>query len=73
MRSGGSRPGGWATIAGGGLAPYRWPAWYATGLKQQTTQQLQQDCAAVRSFTAGSVQVVQWIGPGRLNDLEYGC
>lgn len=68
-----ARPGEWATITGGGLASHHWPVWYATGLKNRTAKQLRQDCAPGRSFTAGPVQVVQWIGPGYLNDLDYGC
>ncbi len=68
-----ARPGKWQTITGGGLKTRDWPVWYATGRRNLTTAQLQQDCAASKSFTAGPVQVVQWIGPGTLNDLNYGC
>lgn len=68
-----ARLGEWNTITGGHLATRRWPVWFATGLTNRTTAELQQYCAPGGSFTAGPVQVVQWIGPGRLNDLDYGC
>ena len=38
-----------------------------------TTAQLRTYCAPAKSLTSGPVQVVQWIGPGYLNDLDYGC
>jgi hypothetical protein len=66
-----ARAGEWSTITGGGLARHHWPVWYATGLRNQTTSQLARFCT--KSFTASSVQLVQWIGPGTLNDLDYGC
>jgi hypothetical protein len=66
-----ARAGEWATITGGGLAPHHWPVWYATGLTKQTITQLARYCT--KSFTASTVQIVQWIGPGTLNDLDYGC
>lgn len=66
-----ARAGEWATITGGGLAAHHWPVWYATGLTKQTTTQLARYCT--KSFTASPVQIVQWIGPGYLNDLDYGC
>jgi hypothetical protein len=66
-----ARAGEWSTITGGGLAAHHWPVWYATGLTKQTTQQLARYCT--KSFTASKVQIVQWIGAGTLNDLDYGC
>jgi hypothetical protein len=66
-----ARSGEWATITGGGLAAHHWPVWYATGLTKQTTKQLAGYCSA--SFTASKVQIVQWIGSGTLDDLDYGC
>ncbi|MDH2444526.1 hypothetical protein QDR37_11275 [Amnibacterium sp. CER49] len=67
-----ARPAQWATITGTGLGTSGWPVWYATGARNQTTSQLQQACKAT-SFTGGPIQVVQWIGQGHLNDLDYGC
>ncbi|HEY0373638.1 MAG TPA: hypothetical protein VGC94_02520 [Amnibacterium sp.] len=66
-----ARAGEWSTITGGGLATRHWPVWLATGLTKQTTTQLARFCT--KSFTASKVQIVQWIGPGTLNDLDYGC
>jgi hypothetical protein len=68
-----ARAGEWKTITGGGLKSRNWPVWFATGLKHQTTAQLRAYCAPSTSFTSGPVDVVQWIGPGTLNDLDYGC
>jgi hypothetical protein len=68
-----ARAGEWRTITGGGLKSHRWPVWFATGLKHQTTAQLRAYCGPTKSLTSGAVQVVQWIGPGTLNDLDYGC
>jgi hypothetical protein len=66
-----ARSGEWSTITGGRLAAHKWPVWYATGLRHQTSKQLAGYCT--RSFTASKVQIVQWIGKGFLNDLDYGC
>lgn len=63
----------WKAITGGGLKSRTWPVWFATGLKHQTTAQVRAYCAPTTSFTSGPVDVVQWIGPGTLNDLDYGC
>lgn len=66
-----ARPRQWAKITGGGLKKHAWPVWYATGRQNQTDTKLAGYCS--QSFTAAPVYIVQWIGPGTLNDLDYGC
>jgi hypothetical protein len=68
-----ARPGQWSKITGGGLKSHVWPVWYATGLQNQTPEQLAAYCTPTSSFTSGAVYTVQWIGPGTLNDRDYGC
>lgn len=66
-----ARPGQWSKITGTGLSSSGWPVWYATGLQNQTDQQLATYCG--KSFTGGPVEIIQWIGPGTLNDRDYAC
>jgi hypothetical protein len=68
-----ARPAQWSKITGGGMKGHVWPVWYATGLQNQTPEQLGAYCTSSSSFTSGPVYAVQWIGPGTLNDLDYGC